>query len=111
VFRETTKRIARHDASSMLRTWRKDDVLIRCELRFRAVTAGLWSRVVAVSDTEVRFLDGDRGELVLTLQPFAGGHAIVPPSRQDVSPRVCRGVAAEDDLGEADAIVFAELTE
>jgi hypothetical protein len=106
-------RIGRHDALSMLRTWRNDDVLIRCELRFRTVTAVLWSRVVAVSDTEVRFLDGERGELVLTLRADFSFSQADRRSIPDLAKKYRRGFVVafpfQDDLGEADAIAFTEL--
>jgi hypothetical protein len=106
-------RIGRHDALSMIRAWRSDDVLIRCKLRFRTVTAVLWSRVVPVSDTEVRFLDVERGELVLTVRAdFSFSHADMR-SLPHLARKYRRGFVVafprEDDLGEADAIVFIEL--
>jgi hypothetical protein len=107
--------MGRDDALSMLRLWRDDGVLIRCDLKFRALAAIFWSRVVAVSDTEVRFLDEDRGELVLPLRAdftFSYGDMRAFPR---FANKYRRGFVVlfpfEGDSGDADTILFAELAE
>jgi hypothetical protein len=108
-------RISHNDALSMLLAWRSDDALIRCELRFRTVSAILWSRVVAVSDTEVQFLNSDRGELVLTLRENYSFSQADMRSFPHLAKKYRRGFVVafprENDLGEADTIVFIELAE
>jgi hypothetical protein len=107
-------RIARNEALSMLRSWGDDDVLIRCELRFRALAAVLWSRVVSVSDTEARFLDADRGELVLLLRAdltFLYGDTRSFPhlARKKYRRGFVVLLPSKDDPAHADTIVFAEF--
>ena len=107
--------MGRADALAMLTVWRDDRTLIRCELHFRALAAMFWSRVVAVTDAEVRLLDSDRGELVLPLRAdftFEYGDMRAFP---ELAEKYLRGFVVlfpfADNPGDADLIVFAELAD
>jgi hypothetical protein len=71
--------------------------------------------VVAVSDTEVRFLDVEPGELVLTLRGDYSFSQADMRSFPYLARKYRRGFVValplEDDLGEGDTIVFIELAE
>ena len=107
-------RAGRDEALSIFRTWATDGVVIRCELRFRALAATFCARVRAVSDAELSLLSDDRWtELVLPLREdftFGYGDMRTFPREGETFERILIAFFPYDgDPADSDHIAFAEL--
>jgi hypothetical protein len=106
--------VGRDDALAIFRTWAEDEVLIRCELRFRTLAATFRGRVLEASDSRLHVVSDDTWtEFVLPLREdfeFAYGDLRDFPVEGEMFARILIAFFPPvGDPAESDHIAFAEF--